>query len=336
MSIRSYLILSYLALVLLITTGMLVGFDLLGEKIRWRTLAFSEDGVQKVTEANLSLSEDILTHYGEFVVEDKAQDVARELSLHLSGKKKYDYQKIRRDKKLRFIATQNIVTPDGVAGYVDLLDNRGESVLHPNLEVEGKNFSRWREEFPEMWRLVERSFTEPQVKGYYAFLDTQNRQRRKFMALAQVPQSPFIVAAVVNIDEFFLPVHEKITRAGQETLAKAKQAIEDHSFSLDRQVKLIGLLGGIAFSLLGTGFGLFFAATISQTLLRLRDGVGEIGEGNFAVAVPEKSSSRITSPSGTLSGTPSAATSRRKWSKGSWNLKKPWNWGAKSGRSPSS
>jgi class 3 adenylate cyclase len=293
MSIRSYLILSYLALVLLITTGMLLGFDFLGDQIRRRNLQFAEDGVQQITAANLSLSEKVLTHYGEFVVADKAQDVAQELAPYLSGKKISDYGKLRQNPKLRHIATQDIVTPEGTAGYADLIDNRGEAVLHPNPKVEGKNFAQWQEEFPEMWRLVERSFTEPQVSGYYTFLDTQNRQRKKFMALAQVPRSPFIVVAAVNIDEFFLPSQAKITQASQGTVAWAKEAIEKYSQRLSRQVKLIALFGGLAFSLLGIGFGLFFAGAIAAPLMRLRNGVKEIGEGNFAVAVPEQGAREV-------------------------------------------
>ncbi len=293
MSIRSYLILTYLALVLLITAGMLVGFDLLSDKIRQRNLEFAEEGVKKITAANLSLSEKVLTNYGEFVVADKANDVAQELAPYVSGKKTYDYKKLRQNRELRRIATQGVTTPDGAAGYMDLIDNRGEAVLHPNPAVEGKNFARWREEFPDMWRLVERSFTESQVSGYYTFLDTQNRQRKKFMALARVLRSPFIVVAAVNIDEFFLPAHAKITQAGQETAAGAKKAIEDHAQTMERRVKLIALLGGLAFAILGVGFGLFFAGAISGPLLRLRDGVKEIGEGNFSVAVPERGAREV-------------------------------------------
>jgi len=293
MSIRSYLVLSYLALVLLITAGMLVGADLVGEKLRAQSLAFSENGVQQVVQANLRLSEEILKTYGEFSVEDIAEAVARELSYRLKGKKSYDYRTMRRDQTLRGTATQSIRTPEGVAGYVDLLDNTGVSVLHPNREVEGKNFVLWREKYPDMWRLVERSFSEPLVKGYYSFLDEHNRSRQKFMALAQVPGTPFIVAAVVNIDEFFLPVHEKIRQSGQNVAARAIGAIETYYAGVDRQVKIVGLIFGGAFSLIGLFFGLFFAATISQPLLRLRDGVKEVGEGNFAVAVPERGAKEV-------------------------------------------
>jgi class 3 adenylate cyclase len=294
MSIRIYLILSYLALVLLITTGMLAGADWLGKKLRAQSAAFSENGVRQVTHANLRLSEDILKIHGEFAVEDIAAAVAKELSYILKGKKSYSYARMRRDQALRDLATQQIRTPDGVAGYVDLLDNKGFSVLHPNREVEGKNFRLWADKFPDMWRLVGRSFTEPLVKGYYSFLDTNGRARQKFMALAQVPGTPFIVAAVVNIDEFFLPVHTKIRQSGQEVAGLANSAIKRYYDDLDQRVKIVGLIGAGGFSLIGLLFGLFFATAISRPLLQLRDGVREVGEGNFEVEVPEKGAKEVT------------------------------------------
>jgi len=50
----------------------------------------------------------------------------------------------------------------------------------------------------------------------------------------------------------------------------------------------VGLIAGASFSLLAGLFGLYFAASISGPLRRLQKGVKEVGEGNFAVAVPEK------------------------------------------------
>jgi hypothetical protein len=87
MSIRTSLILSYLTLVVLITFGMLLGADQVGEQLLKKNLAFAENGVKQITEANLNLSKEILEKYGEFSVEDIADYLARELSYSLGGKK---------------------------------------------------------------------------------------------------------------------------------------------------------------------------------------------------------------------------------------------------------
>ncbi|MGQ9688834.1 MAG: hypothetical protein ACUVXF_08630 [Desulfobaccales bacterium] len=147
----------------------------MSDKLLEKNAAFAEEGVNNLTKAYLQLSEQVLRKYGEFLVEDLANDVARELSDVLKRRKSHDYADLRRDKSLRRLAVQDIRTMEGVAGYTDLIDKHGVSVLHPNPEVEGKNFILWRKEFPEMWQLVERSFTEPHVKGYYTFLDRHNQ-----------------------------------------------------------------------------------------------------------------------------------------------------------------
>jgi len=293
MSIRTSLILSYLTLVVLITFGMLLGADQVSEQLLKKNLAFAENGVKQITEANLNLSKEILEKYGEFSVEDIADYLARELSYRLGGKKTYNYREIRRNPALRRLALQNIYTPEGVAGYTDLLDIRGVSVLHPNRDVEGKNFVLWKDQFPEMWKLVERSFTQPKVKGYYTFLDRDNQKRQKFMALARVPKTPFVVVAVVNIDKYFLPVHLQIKSAGENVRLQANRTIQEYADAMDWKVKVLGLIGGVSLSFIGVMFGIFFAATISRPLLRLRDGVQQLGEGNFAVAIPEKGAREV-------------------------------------------
>ncbi len=293
MSIRTSLVLSYLTLVILLTLGLLAGADRVGERLRQKNVAFAEEGVERITESNLQISEEILKKYGEASVEDVAEFLAKELSHSLGKKKSFNYSEIRRNPALRRLAIQEIRTPDGVAGYTDVLDHHGVSVLHPNPEVEGKNFILWQKEFPEMWNLVERSFTQSLVKGYYTFVDSRNRARQKFMALAQVPETPFVVVAVVNIDEYFLPVHQKIQNAGNDIKSRANQAIEQFAAEMDRKIKIAGLIGGVAISLIGIFFGVFFAATISRPLRALQSGVKKIGEGNFAVAVPEKGAREV-------------------------------------------
>ncbi|MFZ2087888.1 MAG: adenylate/guanylate cyclase domain-containing protein [Desulfobaccales bacterium] len=293
MSIRTSLVLSYLTLIIVLTLGMLAGADWVGDKLLEQNLAFAENGVHKLTAANLQISESVLKKYGEYAVEDFAEAIARELTYLLGSKKTFNYEAMRRDLNLRRIAVQDITTPDGVAGYTDLLDIKGVAVLHPNPAVEGKNFAAWKEQFPEMWKLVESSFSQTQVTGYYSFLDKNNEKRQKFMALVRVPKTPFIVAAAVNIDQYFRPAHQQIKNSADKIKIQANQAIEQFADEMDWNGKVAGLIGGLAVALIGLLFGLFFAGTIARPLLTLQKGVKEIGEGNFAVAVPERGAREV-------------------------------------------
>jgi class 3 adenylate cyclase len=295
LSIRTYLSLSYMALIALLILGMLLVADWIGQKKSIRHLEIAENAVQEVTAANVQVAEEILTKNGEYIVKDKAEDVARELAHFLRGKKTYNYAQMRQDKNLRKIAIQNISTVEGVAGYTDLYDQNGEIIFHPDQNVEGQNQANleWQEKYPETWELIKQSLTHNYVTGYFTFFDKEGRDRRKFSVRVHVPGTPFIVGAIVFIDEFFLPTQEKIKKASQGIMAKAKESMEEASSKIDRKVHLAGLIGAIFFTLLGGLSALWFAASISRPLVHLRDGVRQVGEGNFAVAVPEKGAKEI-------------------------------------------
>ncbi len=290
MSIRIYLALSYLVLILLLTLGMFIVADRAINRLTLRNLTLAEEGAMALTTANYQLSKEVLTKVGEYIVKDKAQDIARELALLLGGKKTYDYARMRRDPKLRAIATQEIYTPRGPAGYTDLYDKEGEILFHPDPQVEGQNQAKeeWRQKYPECWELIKRSLTEDNVTGYFTFFDKAGRDRQRFSARVHIPGTPFIVGAIVNIDEFFQPVQDRMKKASQEIVAQARHHIEEHTARVGREVKLLALLGGGIFTLLGCLAGFGFAAIISRPILQLRDGVRKVGEGDFSVSVPTK------------------------------------------------
>ncbi len=288
MGIRTQILLSYLVLILLLSLGMWFVDDWIMDKMTASNLIFAEEGVEAITTANNRLAEEILTTYGKYIVEDKAADAALELSYLLKGKKTFNYEELRRNKLLRQVAIQEIRTPVGIAGYTIVYDKNRINVFHPDKKVEGVNYVLWQDQYPEMWQLLNRSLKEEKVTGYLTFFDQDNRQRQRYAATRRVPGTPFFVAAVVNIDEFFLPTQEKIRKASREFVAKAKESIVNHHEKMDRMAKVAGLAAGTLFILLASLFGFYFAASISRPLRHLQKGVKEVGEGNFAVAVPEK------------------------------------------------
>jgi class 3 adenylate cyclase len=295
LSIRSYLSLSYLVLIAMLLGGMLLVADWVVGRLTVLNQEIAAQAVQQVTAANVQVAEKILTKHGEYIVKDKAEDVTRELAYVLRGKKTYDYAQMRQDPILRKIAIRNIDTMEGPAGYTDLYDKNGLIIFHPDKQVEGQNQAKleWREKYPEAWEVIKPSLTQDYVTGYYTFFDKEGRNRRRFSARVHVPGTPFIVGGIVNIDEFFLPTQEKINQASKEIMAKAKASMQEASAVIDRKVHLVGGLSAIFFLMVGGLSALWFATTISRPLVRLRDGVQQVGEGNFSVAVPEKGAKEI-------------------------------------------
>jgi class 3 adenylate cyclase/HAMP domain-containing protein len=186
------------------------------------------------------------------------------------------------------MAIQSIYTPHGPAGYTDLYDRDGYILFHPDKNVEGRNQLDWQKEYPETTEMIKRSFKENHVQGFYTFFDKDKKERQRFSVRVHVPGTRFIVAAIVNLDEFFLPAQQRMKESCQLATVQAKERIEAHYAALNRDVMIGGLFAGLALCLVGGLSGLYFAAAISRPISRLRDGVRQVGEGDFAVAVPER------------------------------------------------
>jgi class 3 adenylate cyclase/HAMP domain-containing protein len=288
MRLRTYLILSYLALIAILSAGAwLIDAHVMGELTK-SAIKIADQAVGQVTVDHVLHSDRILTLMGEYVVRDKAQDVARELSYVLKGKKLDDYAKLRRNPVLRAIAIQSIYTPHGPAGYTDLYDQNGFILFHPDPKVEGRNQLDWEKEYPETTEMIKRSFKENNVQGFFTFFDKEGKEKKRYAVRVHVPGTRFIVAAIVNLDEFFLPAQKRMQESCQVATVQAKQQIEAHYAALNREVMIGGLFAGLALCLVGGLSGFYFAAAISRPISRLRDGVRQVGEGDFAVAVPER------------------------------------------------
>src|SRR5271157_4927744 len=235
LSIRTYLIFSYMALVLLFTLWMGAVSDYSTDLLLRRSVETAETALKDTTAANLQLSEKILTRVGEYIIQDKAEDVAREVAHYLKGKTTYDYDQIRRNPNLRKVAIQKIYAAGKEAGYTDLYDQHGYILFHPDPQVEGRNQLDWQKEYPETTELVKRSFTENNVSGYFTFFDQNKRERQKFSVRIRIPGTPFIVAAIVNIDEFFRPTLDKIKSASEEISARTRQRLIEDEKAVDLQ-----------------------------------------------------------------------------------------------------
>ena len=80
MRLRTYLILSYLALIAILVVGAwFIDAHVMGELTK-SAIKIADQAVSQVTEANVLHSDRILTQMGKYVVRDKAEDVARELA----------------------------------------------------------------------------------------------------------------------------------------------------------------------------------------------------------------------------------------------------------------
>ena len=293
MTIRTHLIISYLVLVFLVTLGLLLSADLLLNRLKVRSVEIAEETLAKLTAANFELFKEKLTLAGEKMVEATVGDLARDLAYFLKGRKPFDYEQLRQDEVLRFIATQDIYYDGMAVGYFCVFDHKGEIIWHPNRDTEGKNIGEWKDEFPAMHKCVTESFKKKKAKNYCLFLDKENKKMNKFVVLVQIPKIPFWVAAVVGIDQLLLPASQNLKKVTDSRLAQARESLENSAKKISRQVKVAGLLVGLGLSLVAGLAGLLFAFSISRPILRLRDGLNQVGEGDFSVTVPASGAKEI-------------------------------------------
>ena len=302
MKIKNKLLISYLSVIIIIL-GVTVYISFYGLKdLESKNIDVARKGVEDIVNENFKLSQNILSLAGEKFVIFRGERVSLQLQLILEKNKdllpvkedgKYDYSLFRKDKAVREIITKDIVTPGRlniVAGYIDLLDIHGEAVIHPNPDVEGKNYKIWEDEFPEMWKLTKDSFTKDQVFGYYSFLDKQNKPVKKFMALKRVKGTPLIVSTVVEIDKYFVPIHEKIRGAGEKIKNEIDEDITESSEKTLSELKIYGILIVIGLFVFGIILALWQAESTSRPIRDLSAKVRKIGEGDFSVTVLEKGS----------------------------------------------
>jgi class 3 adenylate cyclase len=188
---------------------------------------------------------------------------------------------------IREVATQDIYIDDVVVGYISVYDNKGEVIWHPKKELEGKNYSEWKQSFPGMYQCISLSLKKKKVKSYCNFFDREEKKREKFMALVRIPKTPFRVVAEVNVDKFILPVYKTLSKISEGITAQAKNSIADSFTHIGSQVKLGGLIIAVIFCLIGVLSGFWFTIVLAKPLFRLRDGVRQVGEGNFSVALRE-------------------------------------------------
>jgi class 3 adenylate cyclase len=288
MTIRTYLTLSYLFLIILMGLGMWFTAHRLADQLTRDSLQNAQRGVQRTITSTSHIAEEVLTTYGEALVDSRVAGMSRGLVQRLKGRDLKNYAALRQDPDLRRIINQKIDTPEGQLGSFMVYDNKGEILLFPRQDIEGRNARDWQPEYEALHVLLQRSLTEDEVKGYYTYFDrTRNKERRRYTSRKHIPGTPFILGAQVNIDEFFVPAQQKITQAAMQIHGEAQKRLEKNSREVRRQILLFFLVGAGIIALITIPSGLWLAAAISRPLERLDCGVQQVGEGDFSVAVPE-------------------------------------------------
>ncbi len=294
MKIRSQITVAFLLIIVLITGSMMV----LSYYILHKFCIENENGtnviIKDITRKNSGISQDILTNFGEELIATKARQLSIELSYYIRNNLKkqsdgnYDYKAMRRNPYLRKVASQTIKYMGSEVGFFDLFDRSGNSVINPNTEnVEGHNFKEWAKDFPAMWKLVKRSFTESEVKGEYTFIDKANKACRRFMVIRHVPDTNLNICAVVNIEQFFIPVQNQIKSVSEEARNESDNLRLKIMHQMQDQFHKGLLISALIILCFGMLYALWFGSYISRPIKELEVAIDDLKKGKMPSKLPE-------------------------------------------------
>ncbi|MDD5494666.1 MAG: SpoIIE family protein phosphatase [Dehalococcoidia bacterium] len=145
----------------------------------------------------------ILEVLGESSIQQKAMDVAGQVSIYLASHPVNDPQDLNKDPELVKICLQTV----GETGYTSLYEQKtGIMRILPNAELINYDLHNWSEKLPAWWKIYALSLDGSISSGYYDWQDADGKVREKFMYMVPVEGTPYIVAATTYIDEFSKPI----------------------------------------------------------------------------------------------------------------------------------
>jgi HAMP domain-containing protein len=165
-----------------------------------RDLGFNS--LSELGDASLKESTASLNKLGEKMIQEKAQDVAKQIEIYMQSHKEKALAKVAHDPRLKEIAVQKV----GETGYTAVHDNRGINYFHVNPQIVGTDLHALATRLPDFVKILDAGLEKP-ANGYYDWKDADGKVRPKYMFTSPVAGTNAVVAATTYIDEFSKPAN---------------------------------------------------------------------------------------------------------------------------------
>jgi HAMP domain-containing protein len=250
------------------------GFQFLSVRGIW-SKSMSELGTASLKESTASLNK-----LGEQIIQQKAEDVAREFEISLGSlKKRPPMEALRNDAVLRQIAVQKV----GVTGYTAVHDLQAICHFHSNPKLVGSDLHELSSKLPEFWKILQRGLSGP-AGGYYNWRDPDGRIRSKYMYIVPVKGAGLFVAATTYIDEFSKPAQSITAKMGQMQKTYASQY--NRRFGL-----ILVILAVVLLVLLGVIY--LYSFSVVRPIRHLSEVADRISMGDLKATVDVKAKGEI-------------------------------------------
>jgi HAMP domain-containing protein len=160
-------------------------------------------GSESLTELSkiaLEESKTSLDKLGEQIIRQKALDVAQQIEIFVRSHPRMKKEDFVKDPWLQEIAVQKV----GETGYTAVHDDKGINYFHANPRLVGTDLHDLANTLPAFWKILEASL-KGAAWGTYDWKDADGKIRPKYMYLAPVKGTDFIVASTTYIEEFSKP-----------------------------------------------------------------------------------------------------------------------------------
>ncbi|HUJ90121.1 MAG TPA: HAMP domain-containing protein [Syntrophorhabdales bacterium] len=242
-----------------------------------RDLGFNS--LNELGAASLKESTASLNKLGEKMIQEKAQDVARQIEIYMKSHNQKSVAMLASDSRLREIAVQKV----GETGYTAVHDNRGINYFHVNPQIVGTDLHALAAKLPDFVKIMDAGLKKS-ANGYYDWRDADGKVRPKYMFTTPVEGTNAIVAATTYIDEFSKPakaIVEKMNLMEQAYSAQYHKRIT--LFLLIVAVDLVVLLGVI----------FVYSSSIVRPIRHLSEVADKISMGDLGATVNVKGKGEV-------------------------------------------
>ena len=181
--------------------GIMVFYNMNVGGIKINSLkGIGSDSLTELSKISLEESKNSLDKLGEQIIKEKALDVASQIEIFVRSHPRMKKEDLAKDPWLKEIAVQKV----GETGYTAVHDDRGINYFHSNPQIMGTDLHDLADKLPAFWKILEASLKGP-ASGTYDWKDADGKIRPKYMYLAPVKGTDFIVASTTYIEEFSKP-----------------------------------------------------------------------------------------------------------------------------------
>ncbi len=229
------------------------------------------NSLKELGSATLKESTASLNKLGEKIIQQKAEDVAKQIEIYMGSHTGKTGIGFSTDPYLKEIAVQKV----GETGYTAVHDNHGINYFHVNPKIVGTDLHALSGKLPDFVKILDAGLHE-QAGGYYDWIDADGKVRPKYMVTVPVKGTNLVVAATTYIDEFSKP-----TKAIVDTM---NQVQEKFAVQYSRRLTLFLLIVLVDLAILLAAI-YFYSAAIVRPIRHLSDVADRISMGDLEATV---------------------------------------------------